>query len=65
MAILLIVPIGLSAQEITVNGNVTDSPGEGVIGASVVEQGNAGNGTITDITVIYSEGRGKVRTGNL
>ena len=49
MAILLMVPIGLSAQEITVKGNVTDSTGEGVIGASVVEKGNAGNGTITDI----------------
>lgn len=49
MVILLMVPIGLSAQEITVKGNVTDSTGEGVIGASVVEKGNAGNGTITDI----------------
>jgi hypothetical protein len=38
MAILLMVPIGLSAQEITVKGNVTDSTGEGVIGASVVER---------------------------
>lgn len=62
MAILLMVPIGLSAQEITVKGNVTDSTGEGVIGASVVEKGNAGNGTITDINGDFTlkvSGKGK------
>lgn len=36
------------AQALTVNGHVYDSSGE-VIGASVVEKGNATNGTVTDI----------------
>ena len=62
MAILLMVPIGLSAQEITVKGNVTDSTGEGVIGASVVEKGNAGNGTMKkkDLTGSVSSMNDKV-----
>ena len=39
----------LSAQSITVTGNVTDTTGEPVIGASVVEKGNNSVGTVTDL----------------
>lgn len=46
--------IGVSAQNVTVRGTVTDKTGETVIGASVVEKGNTGNGTITDIDGNYT-----------
>ena len=39
----------VSAQNVTVKGTVKDKTGETVIGASVVQKGNTGNGTITDI----------------
>ena len=39
----------LSAQNITVTGNVKDSMGEPIIGASVVEKGNNSTGTVTDL----------------
>ena len=39
----------LSAQTITVTGNVKDSMGEPIIGASVVEKGNNSTGTVTDL----------------
>ncbi len=39
----------LSAQTITVTGVVTDSTGEPIIGASVVEKGNTSTGTVTDL----------------
>ena len=39
----------LSAQNITVTGNVKDSMGEPIIGASVVEKGNNSIGTVTDL----------------
>lgn len=51
---LLIIPLGISAQNITVKGIVTDSEGEPVIGASVVEKGNNANGTITDLNGNFS-----------
>ncbi len=49
LALMLLVPLGAFAQNITVKGIVMDSTGETVIGASVVEKGNAGNGTITGL----------------
>lgn len=36
------------AQNITVQGNVTDSNGEPIIGAAVMEKGTQ-NGTVTDL----------------
>ena len=43
------ISLSVSAQTITVKGNVKDTSGEPVIGASVVEKGNTTNGTITDL----------------
>ncbi len=40
--------MGLSAQTVTLTGNVTDTTGEAVIGASVLEKGTT-NGVITDL----------------
>ena len=37
LAFILMVPIGVFAQNITVKGNVTDSEGEPIIGATVME----------------------------
>lgn len=37
----------LSAQ--VVKGNVTDTSGEPIIGATIMEDGTSGNGTVTDI----------------
>lgn len=42
-------PLGAFAQVITVKGTVLDSQGESVIGASVVEKGNAKNAAVTDL----------------
>lgn len=49
MLFLLFVAIGinLSAQSITLSGNVKDTTGEPIIGASILEKGTT-NGTITD-----------------
>ena len=41
--------LSLSAQTFTVPGNVKDTTGEPIIGASIVEKGNTTNGTITDL----------------
>lgn len=41
--------LSVSAQTITVTGNVKDNTGEPVIGASVVQKGATGNGAITDL----------------
>ena len=41
--------LSVSAQTITLKGNVKDATGEPIIGASVVEKGNTSNGTITDL----------------
>jgi TonB-linked SusC/RagA family outer membrane protein len=49
LALLLLVPIGMIAQNVTVKGTVSDSNGDAVIGASVVEKGRTSNGTITDL----------------
>ena len=48
------ISLGVSAQNVTVKGTVKDKAGETVIGASVVQKGNTGNGTITDIDGNYS-----------
>lgn len=49
-----LISLSVSAQNVTVKGTVTDKTGETVIGASVVEKGNTGNGTITDIDGNYN-----------
>ncbi len=41
-------------NEVTVKGVVTDAKGEPIIGASVIEKGNAKNGTVTDIDGNYT-----------
>lgn len=42
------IPIEALAQRITVEGIVTDSNGEPIIGATVIEKGNKTNGVVTD-----------------
>lgn len=54
LALLLLVPIGVLAQTIKVKGTVTDSQGEAVIGATVMEKGNKANGIITDLDGNFS-----------
>lgn len=49
----LFLSVGAYAQNITVKGHVKDALG-GVIGASIVEKGNATNGTITDLDGNFS-----------
>ncbi|MBQ8673329.1 MAG: TonB-dependent receptor [Bacteroides sp.] len=49
LALMLLVPIGVLAQTITVKGTVVDSAGEPIIGGTVVEKGNTSNGAITDL----------------
>ncbi|NDW12459.1 TonB-dependent receptor [Bacteroides sp. 214] len=49
LAFLLMIPVGMSAQGVTVKGNVVDSYGDPVIGASVVEKNKRDNGTITNL----------------
>lgn len=41
-------------NEVTVKGVVKDANGEAIIGASVIEKGNAKNGTVTDIDGNYT-----------
>ena len=48
------ISLSVSAQTITVKGNVKDTNGEPIIGASVVEKGNTTNGTITDLDGNFS-----------
>lgn len=48
------ISLSVSAQNVTVRGTVTDKTGETVIGASVVEKGNTGNGSITDLDGNFS-----------
>ncbi|MCD8203293.1 MAG: TonB-dependent receptor [Prevotella sp.] len=45
---------GMYAQSLTVKGHVQDSNGEDVIGATVIEQGNQKNSTITDLNGDFS-----------
>ncbi|ULB35976.1 SusC/RagA family TonB-linked outer membrane protein [Proteiniphilum propionicum] len=47
------VSCGLFAQNITVNGSVTDAKGMSVIGATVMVENNANIGTVTDIEGNY------------
>ena len=49
LLMLLTIPLGLFAQNITVKGVVTDSEGEPIIGASVVQNDSKSTGTITDL----------------
>lgn len=49
LAFLLMIPPEIYAQSITVKGNVKDSNGEDIIGASIVEKDNTTNGTVTDL----------------
>ena len=41
-------------NDVTVKGVVKDANGEAIIGASVIEKGNAKNGTVTDIDGNYT-----------
>ena len=52
--LVALISLSVSAQNVTVKGTVKDKTGETVIGASVVEKGNTGNGTITDIDGNYT-----------
>lgn len=52
--LVTLISLSVSAQNVTVKGTVKDKTGETVIGASVVEKGNTGNGTITDIDGNYT-----------
>ena len=54
LMLLASLSINLSAQMITVTGNVIDSTGEPVIGASVIEKGNTSNGTVTNLDGDYT-----------
>ena len=50
--LLAAMPLYVSAQNVTVKGNVKDAAGEPVIGAGVVQQGTS-NGTVTDLDGNY------------
>lgn len=52
--LVTMISLSVSAQNVTVKGTVKDKTGETVIGASVVQKENTGNGTITDIDGNYS-----------
>ena len=47
--LVTMISLGVSAQNVTVKGTVKDKAGETVIGASVVQKGNTGNGTILSL----------------
>ncbi len=49
LMIIAAISLSVSAQTITLSGNVKDTTGEPIIGASIVEKGNTSNGTITDL----------------
>lgn len=49
LVFLLLISPRIYAQSITVKGTVTDSNGDSVIGAAVVEKSNTSNGAITDL----------------
>lgn len=52
--LVAVISLSVSAQNVTVTGTVTDKTGETVIGATVVQKGNTGNGAITDIDGNFS-----------
>lgn len=54
LLLFAIMSLSLSAQTITVTGNVKDTTGEPIIGASIVEKGNTANGTVTDLDGNFS-----------
>lgn len=54
LALLIMVPVGVFAQTITVRGIVTDSQGEAIIGATVTEKAKTSNGSITDLDGRFS-----------
>ncbi len=54
LALLLIAPIGVLAQSVTVKGTIFDSEGEPIIGASVTEKDNPKSGTISDFDGNFS-----------
>ena len=62
MAFLVCIPPEVYAQSLTVKGNVKDSSGEPIIGASIVEKGNSKNGTITDFDGNFTLKTAKGRT---
>ena len=51
--ILWTISLGMFAQNITVQGVVTDSDNESVIGATIIVEDNATIGTVTDIDGNY------------
>lgn len=51
--IMGVIAFSLSAQTLTVKGTVTDDTGMTVIGATIIEEGNATRGTVTDIDGNY------------
>jgi AraC-like DNA-binding protein len=55
VAAMLIIPVSLFGQELTVTGRITDEIGQGIPGVNVVVKGTT-NGTATDL-----EGRYAVR----
>ncbi len=57
----LVLCLDVSAQTKTITGRVVDKTSEPVIGASVIELGTAGNGTITDLDGNFSL---KINAGN-
>ena len=54
--IISVLTFSLFAQNITVTGNVTDDTGMTVIGATVIVEGDASRGTVTDIDGDYELG---------
>ena len=50
---LSMITLGVSAQNVTVKGTITDNTGEGIIGATVVEKGKTSNGSTTDLDGNY------------
>lgn len=54
LMLLAMVTLSVSAQNVTLTGTVTDSTGEPIIGASVLEKGTPNNGTITNLDGEFS-----------
>ncbi len=53
-ALLWTISFGIFAQNITVNGSVTDVTGMSVIGATIMVEQNSSIGTVTDIDGNYT-----------
>lgn len=52
--LLWMISLAMQAQNFSVKGTVTDSNGEAIIGATILEQGNTSNGTVSDIDGNYT-----------